>query len=100
MITRLRNVNLIKGIIVKVIFSRVSLKIAEILKKEGFIDSFDVKFKKEKGFLFIKLKYKGLKQQPYIANLIRISKPGSRVYTNAYNIPKVFGGIGIAVYSS
>lgn len=99
MITRIRNASIIKQSTVDIISSKMTLKITEILKKEGFIESFDLRTKGRKNIISIRLKYKGLRQQPYIANLIRISKPGLRVYAKSSFIPKVLGGIGIAVYS-
>jgi small subunit ribosomal protein S8 len=99
MITRIRNASIIKESTVNILCSKMTLKIAEILKNEGFIESFDLKSKEKKIFISIKLKYKGLQQHPYIANLYRVSKPGLRVYTKSSLIPKVFGGIGIAIYS-
>lgn len=99
MLSRLRNGISTKNVVVKLIPSRLSLRIAEILEREGFIDSFDIKLKGKTTVLLIKLKYKNI-QQPCITNLIRVSKPGLRVYTKAFNIPRVLGGLGIAVYSS
>lgn len=87
--------------------TKLTLNIADILKKEGFIESFeetgDVVLI-ENGFfhkdILITLKYGGVKQKPYITQLKRISKPGLRVYVNKKNIPKVLGGIGVAVFSA
>lgn len=104
MLTRIRNANLVGLEKVLVPYTNVNFDIIRILKDEGFIDSFDrVKGEKLKSskldFISINLKFKkGLKQKPYISFLKRVSKPGLRVYVNSHNIPKVWGGIGIAVF--
>lgn len=104
MIARIRNSNLVKARSVSVLRTKISLNLCQILKEEGFIDSFeefgDVVFT-ETGFfhkyILITLKYRGVKQQPYITYIKRISKPGLRVYVSKNNVPKVLGGIGVAV---
>nr|YP_009145407.1 ribosomal protein S8 [Cryptoglena skujai]AKL39032.1 ribosomal protein S8 [Cryptoglena skujai] len=104
MLTRIRNSNLRRSRKVKVIKTNLTLNIAKILKQEGFIESFDVvsnlELNNSYDFILITLKFKGLKQKPYITQLKRISKPGFRVYVSHNNIPKVLGGIGIAVLST
>jgi len=107
MITRIRNSNLVKARKVKILRTSLIINILSILQKEGFIDSFEESgevFITEKGFVhkfvFVNLKYKGVKQKPFITNLKRISRPGLRIYVNKENIPKVLGGIGIAVIST
>nr|YP_009541129.1 ribosomal protein S8 [Lepocinclis steinii]AYQ93617.1 ribosomal protein S8 [Lepocinclis steinii] len=106
MLTRIRNANLVGLEKVLVPYTNVNFDIIKILKDEGFIDSFD-RVKEEKpnssklDFISINLKFKkGLKQKPYISFMKRVSKPGLRVYVNSHNIPKVWGGIGIAVLST
>nr|YP_009503375.1 ribosomal protein S8 [Euglena clara]AXA45479.1 ribosomal protein S8 [Euglena clara] len=107
MLTRIRNAILVKSRKVIILRTNLTLNIASILKKEGFIESFeeygDV-FLTEKTcvqkYILIVLRYKGVKQKSYITSLKRISKPGLRVYINYKNIPKVLGGIGIAVLST
>lgn len=105
MLTRLRNAALVKARKVKVIRTKLNINIAKILKEEGFIESFEEfgeTYLTETGFInkyiLIMLKYKGVKQKSYITSLKRISKPGFRVYVNHKNIPRVIGGIGIAVF--
>jgi small subunit ribosomal protein S8 len=107
MVTRIRNSNLVKARKVKVIRTNLIVDILTILQREGFVESFEESgevFITEKGFVhkfvFVNLKYKGVKQKRFITNLKRISKPGLRVYVNKENIPKVLGGIGIAVIST
>lgn len=107
MLTRLRNSVLVKARKVDVIRTNLNLCIAQILLEEGFIDSFEEygdKYLTETGFvnkyIAITLKYKGVKQKSYITNLKRVSKPGFRVYVNRKNIPRVLGGVGVAVLST
>lgn len=99
MITKIKNANLVKTSTVNVIGSSINYHIAEILKNEGFIDSLELKGNNDKRILCITLRYKGLQQHPYITNLVRVSKPGFRVYTKYSSIPKVLGGIGIAIFT-
>jgi small subunit ribosomal protein S8 len=96
MITRLRNGNLIKANEVFIPKTKMTVLIAEILRQEGFIQSVQEVDNK----LSLGLKYKGKKSIPYITRLTRISKPGLRVYTNKNEIPRVLGGIGIAIIST
>lgn len=104
MIVRIRNAIMVKSREVIINRSNLVLNIVKVLKNEGFLDSYeecgDV-FVSKNGFVHsnirIVLKYKGTKQKPYITNIKRVSKPGFRVYTSYKNIPKVMGGIGIAV---
>lgn len=104
MLIRIKNANLVKSREVSVIKNNLVLDIVKLLKKEGFIESFEECDKIDimrKNFVFkfinINLKYKGIKQKPYITNIKRVSKPGFRVYVNNKNIPKVLDGVGIAV---
>lgn len=107
MLTRIRNATAIKSSTVNILRTNLTYNIALILKNEGFIESFeecgDIFFKQE-GFVHkyisITLKYKGVKQKPYITGLKLISKPGLRVYVGQNNIPKVLGGIGVAILST
>ena len=106
MICRIKNAVMVKAREVWVVRNKLTLSVAKLLKEEGFIDSFeecgDV-YMTKKGLIYkhicISLKYKGVKQKPYITNLKRVSKPGLRVYTNYKNAPKVLGGIGVAVFA-
>jgi small subunit ribosomal protein S8 len=97
MITRIRNAHLVQKQDVFIPTTKMTLKVAEILQQEGFIQSFE---ETDTNQIQISLRYKESKAQPYITKLIRISKPGLRVYTNKNEIPKVLGGIGIALIST
>lgn len=99
-LTRIRNAILAKHQLVQIPSTKITRNIIHVLKEEGFIEDFDeiqTKFKKD---LLIKLKYKGKKKFPIITSLKRISKPGLRVYSNSKELPKVLGGIGIAIIST
>jgi small subunit ribosomal protein S8 len=97
MITRIRNAHLVQKQDVFIPTTKMTLKVAEILQQEGFIQSFE---ETDTNQIQISLRYKESKAQPYITKLIRVSKPGLRVYTNKNEIPKVLGGIGIALIST
>nr|WP_203352907.1 MULTISPECIES: 30S ribosomal protein S8 [Spiroplasma] len=97
MLTRIRNANQRYHKEVLIPGSKVKLEIANILKKEGFIEDFKVAddFKKD---ITISLKYKG--KIRVIKGLKRISKPGLRVYSNSHDLPQVLNGLGIAIVST
>ena len=100
MLTRIRNANTAKHDTVDVPSSKMKLAIAEILEKEGYIKKYEVI--DEKGFPVIRitLKYNADKSERIISGLKRISKPGLRVYANKEDMPKVLGGLGIAIVST
>lgn len=100
MLTRIRNANLAKHQIVQVPATRMTKNILKVLKEEGFILQFEEIGENLKNYLIISLKYKGINKKPVITELKRISKPGLRVYANHKDLPKVFGGIGIAIIST
>jgi small subunit ribosomal protein S8 len=74
--------------------------IAQVLKDEGFIEGFEEVGEGIQSNLVLTLKYKGKNRQPLINTLQRVSKPGLRVYSPSKEIPRVLGGIGIAVVST
>lgn len=99
MLTRMRNGIMVRHDSVMVPASKVKLAIAQILKDEGFIKDFEVVKDKSSKSIKITLKYAG-KNQPAVVGLERISKPGLRVYVERGEIPRVYGGLGIAVIST
>lgn len=99
-LTRIRNAILVKHQIVKVPATKITRHLVLVLKNEGFIENFDEIEEKLKKFLLITLKYKGKNKESIITKLKRISKPGLRIYTKHKEIPKVLGGIGIAIIST
>src|SRR5213083_1248814 len=96
MLTRVRNAAGARHESVSIPVSRTKLEIAKILKSEGFISSFDQPSARE---LVIKMKYVGGKV-PSVSGLRRISKPGLRVYARKTEMPRVLGGLGIAIVST
>ena len=100
MLTRVRNANTAKHDTVDVPSSKMKLAIAEILLKEGFIKSYEVIEEGNFATIRIALKYGADKNQRIITGIKRISKPGLRVYAGAEDMPKVLGGLGIAIVST
>ena len=101
MLTRIRNAMMVRHDSVLVPSSKLKLSIAKILKQEGFIADYEVvktKGKQERQ-IRIQLKY-GDKNEPVISGLKRVSKPGLRVYVQQKEIPRVYGGLGIAILST
>ena len=100
MLTRIRNANTAKHDVVDVPASKMKIAIAEILLKEGYIKAYDVEEVGSFKTIHITLKYGKDKNEKVISGLKRISKPGLRVYANAEELPKVLGGLGIAIVST
>ena len=100
MLTRIRNANMAKHDSVEIPASKMKLSIAEILLNEGYIKSYEVVGEGVHKNIVVTLKYGADKNEKVIAGLKRISKPGLRVYASAENMPKVLGGLGIAIVST
>ena len=100
MLTRIRNANLARHQLVQVPATKVTRNIIKVLQEEGFIEYFEEVNEPLQSFLLISLKYKGKKKDCVITSLKRVSKPGLRVYANHKEIPKVLGGLGIALIST
>ena len=100
MLTRIRNANTAKHDTVDVPASKMKLAIAEILLEEGYIAKYDVIEDGNFKTIHITLKYGADKNEKIITGLKRISKPGLRVYANREELPKVLGGLGIAIIST
>ncbi len=100
MLTRIRNANTAKHDTVDVPASKMKIAIAEILLKEGYIKSYELVEAGSFKNIHITLKYGKDKNEKIITGLKRISKPGLRVYANAAELPKVLGGLGIAIVST
>ena len=99
MLTRIRNAQIAKHDVVVLPASNTKKAIAKILLAEGYVKSVDFVDEAPQGSIKIALKYVNGKQ-PVIAGLKRISKPGLRVYAKAEELPKVLGGLGIAIIST
>ncbi len=101
MLTRIRNANTAKHDTVDIPSSKMKLAIADILVREGYIKKYDL-IDDGKPFktIRISLKYGADKNERIISGLKRISKPGLRVYASCEELPKVLGGLGIAIIST
>ena len=99
MLTRVRNANSAHHESVSMPHSKMKEHIAEILKREGYIGSFSVEDATVGKTLTISLKY-GANRERSIAGVKRVSKPGLRVYAKTTSLPKVLGGLGIAIIST
>ena len=99
MLTRIRNALMARHDYVKVPSSKMKLAIARILKEEGFITDYEVIKGKPHRDISIQLRYLD-DNKPAISGLKRVSKPGLRVYVQKREIPRVYGGLGIAIVST
>ena len=100
MLTRIRNANTAKHDTVDVPASKMKTAIADILLNEGYIKKYDIVEDGTFKTIHITLKYGADKNEKVISGLKRISKPGLRVYANSEEMPKVLGGLGIAIVST
>ena len=100
MLTRIRNANTAKHDTVDVPSSKMKLAIAQILLDEGYIRKYDLIDEGSYKTIRITLKYGADKNEKIISGLQRISKPGLRVYANKEDLPKVLGGLGVAIIST
>jgi small subunit ribosomal protein S8 len=99
MLTRIRNANSVGHETVDVPASRIKRSIAGILKEEGYIGDFDLVEDSKQGTIHINMKY-GHDKEKVISGIKKISKPGLRVYAKAEDVPRVLGGLGIAIIST
>jgi small subunit ribosomal protein S8 len=99
MLTRIRNAGHARFDKVDIPASRMKISLARIFKDEGFIKNYKVIKDNRQGILRVYLKYSD-QQQPLIQGLRRVSKPGRRVYSGSEELPKVQGGLGVAVIST
>jgi len=98
MLTRIRNAQQAKKSDVTMPSSKVKLSIANVLKNEGYIATYNVSEVEGKPVLSIALKY--FDGKPVISKIDRVSRPGLRVYKSAKDLPKVIGGLGVAIVST
>lgn len=99
MLTRIRNAVMVRHDSVLVPASKMKLAIARVLREEGFISNYEVLRGKPHRTIKIYLKYDD-KNQPILTGLERVSKPGLRVYVGSGEIPRVVGGLGVAIVST
>ena len=98
MLTRIRNANIARHDFTLVPLSKMKLAVAKILKDEGFIADYEVLRGKPQRMIRVRLKY--LDKRPVLRGLERVSRPGLRVYVQRGEIPRVYGGTGIAILST
>jgi small subunit ribosomal protein S8 len=99
MLTRIRNATMARHDFVLVPSSKIKLAVAKILRDEGFIKEYEVVKGKQQRVIKIYLKYTD-KKEPVIEGLQRVSKPGLRIYVSKSEIPRVYGGLGMAILST
>jgi small subunit ribosomal protein S8 len=101
MLTRIRNANVAMHDVVPMPASKQKVALAEVLRKEGYIDGYDVREPAQGpvSTLVVTMRY-GADRTRTINGLRRVSKPGLRVYSKAGDVPRVFGGLGVAVLST
>ena len=98
MLTRIRNAQAISKVEVSMPSSSLKVAIAGVLKDEGYINDFSVTDEDNKAKLVITLKY--YEGKPVIGNIKRASRPGLRIYSSKDDLPKVMGGLGVAIIST
>ena len=99
MLTRIRNANTVGHETVEIPASKMKKAIAEILKEEGYIADFEMIEDDKQGMIKVTMKY-GANKEKLISGIKKISKPGLKVYAKAGEVPKVLGGLGIAIVST
>lgn len=99
MLTRIRNANSVFHDKVEIPASKIKQSIADILKSEGFVKDYEMVTDGKQGVLRVTLKY-GANREKVITGMKRISKPGLRVYAKNDQLPRVLGGLGIAIIST
>ena len=98
MLTRIRNAQTARHESVSIPSSRIKTEIARILKSEGFIRDYELPKEQERD-IKIQLRYSG-KREPVVSGIRRISKPGLRVYVKSKDMPRILGGLGVAIVST
>ena len=99
MLTRIRNANTAGHTSVEIPASKMKKNIAEILVKEGYIKSYELAEDDKQGIIKVQMKY-GADKQKVISGIKKISKPGLKVYAKSNDVPKVLGGLGVAIIST
>lgn len=99
LLTRIRNALMVRHEYVVIPASRTKIAITSILKEEGFIAGYEVLKDSPQRSIKVQLKYTG-KKEPVVTGLQRVSKPGLRLYVKKEEIPRVYGGMGIAILST
>nr|QFS20364.1 ribosomal protein S8 [Saprosma merrillii] len=101
-ITSIRNADRDKKRVVRIIFTNITENIVKILLQEGFIENVRTHRENNKNFLVLTLQHRRTTKRSYrnILNFKRISRPGLRIYSNSQRIPRILGGMGIAIIST
>jgi small subunit ribosomal protein S8 len=99
MLTRIRNAAMVRYDTCEMPASKLKVSILKILKEEGFINDYEVIKGKPERLIRIKLKY-GDNNRSIISGIERVSKPGLRIYVQRNEIPRVYGGVGVAILST
>jgi small subunit ribosomal protein S8 len=99
MLTRIRNASMVRHDTVEMPASKLKVAVLKILRDEGFIYDFEVIKGKPERLLKVRLKY-GDNNKSIISGIERVSKPGLRIYAQHNEIPRVYGGVGIAILST
>jgi small subunit ribosomal protein S8 len=99
LLTRIRNASRAEHEKADIPSSRLKVRVCEILKDEGFIKNFRILDDKKQGTLRVYLKY-GPQNEKVISGLVRVSKPGRRVYSKIKELPKFYNGLGISILST
>jgi len=100
MLTRIRNASEKRHERTRIPASKLSRSIASVLQQEGFIAAISEEGEGVQKQLVLELKYSGKHRQPLIRTVQRVSKPGLRIYKNTRQLPKVLGGLGVAIIST
>lgn len=98
LLTRIRNANMVNHANVEIPASKLKVELVKLLKEEGYIADYKIQDKDAFKVINVELKYIGNK--PVIRGLQRVSTPGLRTYSKAKNLPRVFGGLGVAIVST
>ena len=99
MLTRIRNGATVRHDVVEMPASKMKIAVLKILKEEGFINDYEVVKAKPERMIRVRLKY-GDNNKSIISGIERVSKPGLRVYVQRNEIPRVYGGVGVAILST
>jgi small subunit ribosomal protein S8 len=100
MLTRIRNANTAKHDTVDIPVSKMKISIADILVDEGYVEKYEIVEDGNFKSIRVTLKYSGTKKDQIISGIKKISKPGLRVYAGKDDVPRVLGGLGIAILST
>ena len=100
MLTRIRNASQKKHTTTSIPSSKMSLSIAKVLQKEGFISDINEEGEGYKSQIILGLKYSGKNKFPTIRSMQRVSKPGLRKYSNSKNFPRILNGLGVSIVST